>query len=67
MYEYFFKCQYKYKYIINILLIKYNNRIMIWNEIPIIYIIGTTGVGKSELGIEICKRFSGEIISADSM
>ena len=34
---------------------------------PIIVILGSTGVGKSKLGIELSKRLNGEVISADSM
>lgn len=30
-------------------------------------VIGTTGVGKSQLGIELCKALQGEVINADSM
>jgi tRNA dimethylallyltransferase len=33
----------------------------------VIAIVGPTAVGKSKLGIEIAKRFGGEIISGDSM
>ncbi|AOA61495.1 Delta 2-isopentenyl pyrophosphate:tRNA isopentenyl transferase [Komagataella phaffii GS115] len=33
----------------------------------IINIIGTTGVGKSQLSIELAKRFNGEVINTDSM
>ncbi|MUV39879.1 tRNA dimethylallyltransferase [Lentibacillus sp. JNUCC-1] len=33
----------------------------------IISVVGPTGVGKTELGIEIAKRFNGEIISGDAM
>ncbi|MCJ7772615.1 MAG: tRNA (adenosine(37)-N6)-dimethylallyltransferase MiaA [Desulfobacterales bacterium] len=33
----------------------------------IIIICGPTGVGKTTIGIELAKRFNGEIISADSM
>lgn len=33
----------------------------------VISIIGTTGVGKSQLSIELAKKFNGEIINADSM
>ena len=33
----------------------------------VIFVIGPTGVGKSKLGIEIAKRFDGEVISMDSM
>jgi AAA+ superfamily predicted ATPase len=34
---------------------------------PLIIVAGCTGTGKSDLGVEIAKRFNGEIISADSM
>jgi tRNA dimethylallyltransferase len=30
-------------------------------------VIGTTGVGKSQLGIELSKALHGEVINADSM
>ena len=33
----------------------------------IVALIGPTGVGKSKIGIEIAKKFDGEIISADSI
>jgi tRNA dimethylallyltransferase len=29
--------------------------------------VGSTGVGKSQLGIELAKRFGGQIINGDSM
>ncbi len=34
---------------------------------PVIYVLGTTGVGKSKIAIEIAKSFNGEILNADSM
>lgn len=34
---------------------------------PIISIVGTTGVGKSQFSIELAKSINGEIINADSM
>lgn len=37
------------------------------NTRKVISIIGTTGVGKSQLSIELAKKFNGEIINADSM
>jgi tRNA dimethylallyltransferase len=37
------------------------------SRIPIIVILGATGSGKSKLGIEIARKFGGEILSADSM
>ncbi|KAI8373023.1 IPP transferase-domain-containing protein [Radiomyces spectabilis] len=30
-------------------------------------VIGTTGVGKSQLGVELCKALRGQVINADSM
>ena len=33
----------------------------------IIVVLGSTATGKSKLGIELAKKFNGEIISADSM
>lgn len=37
------------------------------NKKKIICIVGTTGVGKSDLSIEIAQRYNGEVINADSM
>nr|KAF7438817.1 hypothetical protein H0235_001208 [Vespula pensylvanica] len=37
------------------------------SRVPILVILGSTGSGKSKLGIELARRFCGEIISADSM
>lgn len=37
------------------------------SRVPVIVILGATGCGKSKLGIEIARRFGGEVISADSM
>jgi tRNA delta(2)-isopentenylpyrophosphate transferase len=37
------------------------------SRVPVIVILGATGCGKSKLGIEIARRFGGEILSADSM
>lgn len=36
-------------------------------KIPLIVVAGPTASGKTSLGIEICKRLDGEVISADSM
>ena len=33
----------------------------------VIVIVGPTGVGKTKLGVELAKRFNGEIISGDSV
>lgn len=33
---------------------------------PLIVIVGPTAVGKSALAIELCERFDGEVVSADS-
>ena len=34
---------------------------------PLIFILGSTAVGKTKLSIALAKMFDGEIISADSM
>ncbi len=34
---------------------------------PLVIIVGPTGVGKTDLSIEIAKKMDGEIVSADSM
>jgi len=34
---------------------------------PLVLILGSTGVGKSKLAIDIASRLNGEIISVDSM
>jgi tRNA dimethylallyltransferase len=36
------------------------------NSIPLVVILGPTGVGKSEIAIQLAERFNGEIVSADS-
>ncbi|KAJ4448898.1 hypothetical protein ANN_00290 [Periplaneta americana] len=36
-------------------------------RVPIIVVLGATGSGKSKLGIEIARKFGGEVLSADSM
>ena len=36
-------------------------------ENPLIIIFGPTGVGKSQLAIELAHKFDGEVISMDSM
>ncbi|KAJ3109402.1 hypothetical protein HDU97_006647 [Phlyctochytrium planicorne] len=37
------------------------------SEKMVLAVVGTTGVGKSNLSIELAKRFGGEVINADSM
>ncbi|KAI4500709.1 hypothetical protein M0802_004301 [Mischocyttarus mexicanus] len=37
------------------------------SRVPLLVILGSTGSGKSKLGIELAQKFCGEIISADSM
>ncbi|KOS17149.1 tRNA dimethylallyltransferase [Escovopsis weberi] len=34
---------------------------------PLLVVLGSTGTGKSELAIELAKRFGGEVINADAM
>lgn len=36
-------------------------------DLPVIIIIGPTAIGKTELSLQVAARFSGEIISVDSM
>ena len=36
-------------------------------KIPVVAVVGPTASGKSSLGIELCKKLSGEVVSADSM
>lgn len=36
-------------------------------KIPLICVVGPTASGKTSLGIELAKRYNGEIVSADSM
>lgn len=36
-------------------------------RVPVIFVLGATGTGKSKLAIEIGRKFNGEIISTDSM
>ncbi|XP_061197684.1 tRNA dimethylallyltransferase-like [Saccostrea echinata] len=35
--------------------------------VPVVFVLGATGTGKSKLAIEIGRKFNGEIISTDSM
>ncbi len=37
------------------------------NKIPVVAVIGPTASGKSDLAVEICLKFGGEAVSADSM
>jgi len=37
------------------------------NDRPLIFLMGPTAVGKSQLALEIALQFDGEIINADSM
>lgn len=36
-------------------------------SIPLIVVVGPTASGKTSLGVEIAKRYNGEVVSADSM
>jgi len=33
----------------------------------VVFVIGSTGVGKTKLGVDIAKQFQGEVINADAM
>lgn len=37
------------------------------NKIPVVAVVGPTASGKSDMAVEICHRFGGEAVSADSM
>lgn len=37
------------------------------NKIPVVAVVGPTASGKSDLAVEICLKFNGEAVSADSM
>jgi tRNA dimethylallyltransferase len=37
------------------------------NRRVVVFILGTTGVGKSKLSLDIAKKYQGEIVNADSM
>ena len=37
------------------------------NKIPVVAVVGPTASGKSDLAVEVCRRFGGEAVSADSM
>ena len=36
-------------------------------RIPVIAVVGPTASGKTALGVALCRRFGGEVVSADSM
>ena len=36
------------------------------NPNPLVAIVGPTAVGKTRLAVELCQRFGGEVINADS-
>ena len=36
------------------------------NSTPLIAIVGPTAVGKTQLAVELCRRFGGEVVNADS-
>lgn len=33
----------------------------------VLFVLGSTGSGKSKLGLDLAKQFNGEIVNADSM
>ncbi|MBQ1434395.1 MAG: tRNA (adenosine(37)-N6)-dimethylallyltransferase MiaA, partial [Clostridia bacterium] len=37
------------------------------DKIKAVVICGPTATGKTKLSVELCRRFSGEVVSADSM
>ena len=36
-------------------------------KIPVVAVVGPTASGKTALGVALCRRFNGEVVSADSM
>jgi tRNA dimethylallyltransferase len=34
---------------------------------PVVFVLGTTAVGKSKLALDLAERLNGEIVNADSM
>jgi tRNA dimethylallyltransferase len=34
---------------------------------PVVFLLGTTGVGKSKLSLDLAEKLNGEIVNADSM
>ena len=38
-----------------------------FEKLPVAAVVGPTATGKTELGIELCRRVGGEIVSCDSM
>lgn len=37
------------------------------SRLPLVIILGATGSGKTKLSLELAKKFSGEIVGADSI
>ena len=33
----------------------------------VVFVIGSTGVGKTKLGVDLALRFNGEVVNADAM
>lgn len=49
------------------LVVKWDNMEEKWRDSTVVAVLGSTGTGKSKLGIELAQKFNGEIISADSI
>ena len=43
-----------------------NNQNPLQNQI-VLFVLGSTGSGKSKLALDLAERFNGEIVNADSM
>ena len=37
------------------------------SKIPLIVLMGPTASGKTSMAVEICKKYGGEVVTADSM
>ena len=37
------------------------------SKIPLIVLMGPTASGKTSMAVEVCKKYGGEVVTADSM
>ena len=51
----------------SLLRLLWNSKMLKPESVPVVVVLGSTGVGKSQLAIEIAAKYKGEVISADSM
>lgn len=65
--KFFIKLSKKKNLMLKFFNVFFNSIKSIMDDRFLIIVCGCTGTGKSNLGVEIAKKFNGEIISADSM